>query len=166
MRDEKVIIPQAVVPYLLHGLKATPAVLETLLRGVTDAEADRRPDPERFTIREVTAHLADWEPVWLERMERMRSEESPLLQGYDEGQWAIDHNYAQADVAEQAALFRSGRERLIAFLESLDPDEWARTGRHTQWGTLRIYDLAAQVLGHDGYHTRQIIEWRSGGDRR
>ena len=33
--------------------------------------ADRKPDPERFTIREVVAHMADWEGVWLERARRV-----------------------------------------------------------------------------------------------
>jgi hypothetical protein len=39
------------------------------------------------------------------------------------------------------------------------PQEWERTGRHTQWGTLSIEGLATLILGHDGYHTHQIAEW-------
>ena len=43
------------------------------------------------------AHLADWELVFQQRLTRMRSEDNPMRPGYDVGQWAIDHGYAQTD---------------------------------------------------------------------
>ena len=145
--------------YMMHGLAGVPAVIESLLDGATEADFDRRPDPERFTIREVMGHLADWEGVWLERAKRMAQEDNPHLQGYDEGQWAIDNDYAHMDVAEQVARFRSGREAMVSFLKSLPPEAWGRTCTHDEWGSSSIEAMAVLVLGHDGYHTSQIAEW-------
>jgi uncharacterized damage-inducible protein DinB len=157
------MLPEQVRQYLLHGLAATPIVLEKLLREATPADYDRRPDPERFTLREVVAHLADWEPVWMERLEKIRSEENPILPSYDEGQWAIDHDYARADVAGRLARFREGRARVIRHLEGLSPEQWERTGQHTQWGALTVATLMMLILGHDGYHLRQTAEWLDAG---
>jgi uncharacterized damage-inducible protein DinB len=153
------MLPDQARRYLLHGLAATPVVVDRLLRDAEPADYDRRPDPERFTLREVIAHLADWEPIWLERLQKIRTENQPTLPSYDEGQMAIDHDYAHADVGEQQARFREGRARLLQFLQELSPAEWERSGLHTQWGALSIETLAVLVHGHDGYHLRQIAEW-------
>jgi hypothetical protein len=131
--------PDPVRRYLLHGLAATPVVIDRLLRDAAPGDYDRRPDPERFTLREVLAHLADWEPIWLERLEKIRSEARPALPSYDEGQLAIDRDYAHADPARQRACFREGRTRLLQFLEELASDDWERTGRHSQWGILAFW---------------------------
>lgn len=153
------MLPEKARYYLMHGLTATPVVIDRLMQDATSEDYDRRPDPERFTLREVLAHLADWEGVWMERMQRMRDEDRPFLPGYDEGQWAIDHNYAEADVAEQLARFREGRQKMLAFLRDLTSEQWDRPGQHGEVGAITIASLAVLVAGHDGYHTRQIIEW-------
>jgi uncharacterized damage-inducible protein DinB len=157
------LLPEGARSYLLHGLEATPVLIERLLREATTADYDRRPDPERFTLREVMAHLPDWEPVWLERLQKIHAEDHPVLKGYDEGQWAIDHDYAHADVSDRQARFRNGRARLVKFLLELPPEAWEQTGQHSQWGPLSIAALATLVLGHDGYHLRQISEWLDAG---
>src|SRR6185369_15230445 len=145
--------------YVMQGLAGAPYVIDRLLQGAASDEFDKRPDPERFTIREVMGHLADWEGVWLERLIRIRDEDNPYLPGYDEGQWAIDHDYAHMDVREQQSRFRDGREKLVSALKGLTPEQWERTASHGEWGSITVEAMAALVLGHDGYHTRQIADW-------
>lgn len=69
--------------YLLNALEATPEVFERLLRNLSEAEADFRPDAARFSIREVMAHLADWDAIFLERLQRTRDEHEPVLPDID-----------------------------------------------------------------------------------
>lgn len=146
--------------YVLNGLEAAPLLLETLAAGLTDDEADRRPDPERFTLREVLSHLADWEAIWRERITRIVQEDNPHLPDYDEGKFAVEGDYAHRDVAEQLATFRAGREALVAFLRGLEPADWERPGLREVVGPVTIDDLATMMVGHDGYHYRQLIEFR------
>ena len=62
------LVPIALVftDYLLSALEGAPDVIAALLDGVPpdDALWDRRPDPERFSLREIVAHLADWDGVY------------------------------------------------------------------------------------------------------
>lgn len=146
--------------YVLHALEAGPVLVEALTAGLTDAEADRRPDPERFTLREVLCHLADWEPIWLERVSRIARESNPQLPSIDEGQMAIANDYAHQDLATQIARYRAGRENLIAFLRALSPADWERSGIRDELGDVTIDDIATFVIGHDGYHYRQLVEFR------
>lgn len=147
--------------YLFTALDSGPVLVAALLSGLTEKEADRRPDPNRFTIREILAHLADWDPVFFGRMQRTCAEDHPTLPGYDEGQWAIDHKYTQSDWREQLALFTARRQELTAFLRSRAAEDWARTADRPEIGILTLEAQAVLIPLHDSYHLRQIAEWRA-----
>ena len=144
--------------YVASGLAASPAILHELLKDLSPAQADSRPDPERFTIREAVAHLADWEVIWRGRIERILTETEPMLENLDEGEIAIQNRYHETDVAEQAARFARERAGLVETLRSLAPEQWERIGRHSSWNGITVDGFAALVLGHDGYHHQQVIE--------
>src|SRR5437764_548687 len=112
--------------YLTTALAGTPDVLEALLKNQAsdDPVWDFRPDPDRFTLREMVAHLADWEPIFMERFQRTRSETEPRLPDYDEGKIAIERDYAHSDPIANLARFRAGRASLVTFLQSLDDADW------------------------------------------
>lgn len=157
------MLPSYVRNYVIAALQGAPDVLETLLAGLApdDSGWDRRPDPDRFTLREIVAHLADWEPIFLDRMARTRTEHEPVLEGYDEVQLAIDRDYAHSDPVESLRRFREGRAQMVAFLETLTPDEWERAGNRPEVGLLSLETQCVLVAGHDGYHNHQVVQWRS-----
>lgn len=147
--------------YLLGALEGSPAVLARLLDGITDEEADRRPDPERFTIREAVAHLADWEPVFQERLRRTKAENEPTLAVIDEGRLAIDHDYAHSNLAEQLALFAERRRETCAFVADFSPEDWQRTASRPNVGIVTMESLVTLIPLHDAYHLRQVAQWRN-----
>ena len=146
--------------YILSGLRATPQVYTKHLEGITEKEADRRPDADRFNIREALAHMADWDEIFRTRGERIRDEEVPLLPGYDEGQLALERNYAAVPIAESLERFIASRAALLAFFESLTPEQWKRHGNRDEIGMIDLSDLSVMILGHDGYHAEQFIRYR------
>ncbi|MBV9868505.1 MAG: DinB family protein [Abitibacteriaceae bacterium] len=146
--------------YLFTALEAAPDLFDHLLKGLTEAEADRRPDPERFTIREIMAHLADWDAVFLARMTRVRDEDEPTIEGYDEGQRAIDLYYDRTDPTEQSRLFRERRVQLVKFLRSLEAADWQRACLRPEIGRLTFEGMALLVPLHDTYHLEQVAAWR------
>ncbi len=155
------MLPEKLHRYLLIDLESAPDVLAKLLEEVTGAEWDRRPDPERFTLREVMAHLADWEAILLGRLVQTRDQDKALLQGLDEGQVAVDNNYAHSDPMESLARYRAGRTDTVAFLRALSSEQWARRANHTELGPITTEGQAALIAFHDGYHRQQVVEWLS-----
>lgn len=154
------MLPERVRHYLLIDLESGPEVLARLLADVTDPDVyDRRPDPDRFTLREMLAHLADWEAVFLMRLTQTRDEENATLQGLDEGQVALDHDYAHSDPSECLARYQEGRVRIVAFLRALTPEQWKRVGIHTEVGPITMEDQAVLITAHDGYHRQQAVQW-------
>src|SRR3569833_1407281 len=112
--------------YLLIGLSATPDVLEALVERIDPADKvwGYTPDPDRFTLREIVAHLADWDGIFLERIIRTRDEDEPQIEDMDEGQVAIDNDYVNSDPFESMRRFRASREILVQTLRDLDPTHW------------------------------------------
>lgn len=156
------MLPKKVFQYLLIDLESAPDVLTALLKTVTDASTwDRRPDPDRFSLREMVAHLADWEGVFLGRLKQTWDEENAILQGLDEGQIAIDHDYAHADPQECLARYREGRTQMVAFLRELSPEQRERIGTHTEVGAISIEAQAVLIAAHDGYHRQQAVSYAS-----
>ena len=151
------MLPEKLHRYLLIDLESAPDVLAKLLDGVSGPTWDQRPDPERFTLREVAAHLADWEQVFLGRLVQTRDHDNALLQGLDEGQVAIDHDYTHADPAECLARYGASRAKTVAFLRALSPEQWARSATHTELGPITLEAQAALIAFHDGYHRQQAV---------
>ena len=153
--------PKPARNYLLKALAGNPAVLKRILGNIpADSPVwDSKPDPERFSLKEVLAHLADWEPIWKERFERLRDENHPFLQSIDEGELAITNNYAEQDPLANLARFAEGRVALVKVLETLTDTDWEQTGNREFVGPLTTQMLACLVLSHDGYHLHQAVEW-------
>ena len=146
--------------YLLGALEATPEVLAHLLRGLGDEEADFRPDADRFTLREAVAHLADWDAIFLSRLERTRDEDEPFLPDIDEGRLAIEHGYAKLDAREQLQVLVERRARIVAFASEFLPSQWERRCEQERVGRMTLEGLATLIALHDAYHLRQAAQWR------
>ena len=102
------MLPAPVRKYLLISLASSPEVLEALTEGLSanDPQWDVRPYSDRFTLREVVAHLADWEPIHLERIQRILAEDEPTLPDIDEEQIAIEHDYASQEIGRASCRER------------------------------------------------------------
>ena len=112
----------------------------------------------RVTLREVPAHLADWDGVFQQRLQQTLAEDSPERLGLDPEQLAIDRDHAHADTGERLTRFRQGRHELRALLRDLTPAQWDRVGTHTQVGPLSLETQAVMIASHDDYHLLQIPE--------
>lgn len=145
--------------YLLKGLELTPALVENVVKSVSPDRYDEKIDPERFSFREAVAHLADWETVNLERIRRTVEEPGSTVSGLDEGQRAVDNDYASLDPVSQTAVFAANRKSTLAYLRSVDEEDWEKISFHSERGRQTLYELATSILGHDVVHAEQFSQY-------
>ena len=147
----------------MTALAGTTDVLDGLLGlvGPHGAPCDWRPDADRFTLREVLAHLVDYEAVWMERIRRTREEDRPELMSVDRERLAVDSDYAHSDTAVSRTAFRQRRAALVEYLKGLSPEDWQRVGYWAgpSGGPLTLEEQAGFVGIHDGYHLQQAAQW-------
>jgi hypothetical protein len=145
--------------YLLLTLELGPRVIRRLLDQLPGGRLDQRLHPDRFTPREVVAHLADWEPITRERIRTALTAPGTEVPAYDEGQMAVDHRYEESDPWEQAERFARERQVTAELLRGLPPEDWGRSVHHPERGPQSVEDLANLLLGHDLYHIEQLTEY-------
>jgi hypothetical protein len=144
-------------PYLIPGLRSGPVVVRVLVTRLPEGVLDLPTAPERFTPREIVAHLADWEPILLERMRACAQDPGTAILTYDEGQMAEEKRYRDWEVEEALENWERDRAATADFLQNLPADTFAGGyGDHPQWGRLTLSDQANMLLGHDLYHVEQL----------
>jgi hypothetical protein len=142
---------------MLEALKATPEILSGLVAGKSaDQVHNKRGGDEGWSVVEVLCHLRDAEEISIQRMEAMRDQDNPSITSYDQEALAREHNYQKTELLPALAGFTAYRERLLAVLSSLTPEQWERTGRHTEIGQITIFAYAIHKASHDAIHCAQI----------
>ncbi|MEI7986873.1 MAG: DinB family protein [Armatimonadota bacterium] len=146
-------------PYLFKGLAAGPTVVRRIVSQVPPSKYDSVSDPDRFTLREAVAHVADWDSIDLDRIKQIIEDPGCTITPFDETERSIEQNYTSTEVMDQLDLYTSRRTTLIAFLESLAPEAWNVQGFHPEKGILTVYDMANLVLAHDTYHIEHFTQF-------
>lgn len=116
---------------------------------------DRRPAPGEWTAREVVHHLADSEMTSAIRLRRLLAEESPIIQRYDEKAFAQRLHYDRPVDADLDAM-EAARRSSLELIESLDDDEWGRSGTHEESGPYSVEAWLAIYADHTYDHAEQI----------
>ena len=134
------------------------AVAEALLK-ITPEELDARPGPGRWTAREIIHHLADSEMTSAVRLRRLLAEDRPLIQGYDQDEFARKLHYDRPHEAS-LELFKYVRLSTAELLDCLQPAEWTREGTHSESGRYTVDTWLKIYAEHAHKHARQIREAR------
>jgi len=135
---------------------AAPAKLASLVAGLSEEQLARRPGPERWSIQEVVAHLADDELVGGYRLRMILSSPGTAIQAFDQDVWARTGRYETKDAGSSLELFRVLREANLALLHSLSAEQWDMFGVHAERGVESVRDIAMYFAGHDINHFQQI----------
>jgi uncharacterized damage-inducible protein DinB len=161
------MLPTPAAHYLTNAFDHAPAALSALLDHLREDSSvwDTRPAQDRFSLREIVAHLADWDDIWRERFGRTLDEDAPLLLRPDLDQRATERGYATADGVDCLARLRESRAALTDFLRALPEDAWTRTAALDRMGEIPLHVLVALAVSHDSYHVRQVAEWLAAARR-
>jgi hypothetical protein len=146
-------------PYLYPGLRLGPMAIERIVQKIDASRYDQRTDPDRFSLREAVAHLADWEPILLGRMKMAVDAPGSTISGIDEGQRSIAQGYNSKDPVQEALRYRELREETIRFLQARSPEDWSKTVIHSERGLQTLEDQASLLLGHDHYHLEHLTQY-------
>jgi hypothetical protein len=136
--------------------QAAPGKLALLLKDKTGKQLMRRPAPDKWSVAEIVAHLADAELAISWRIRQILSKNAVPIQAYDQDVWAKTFDYAHRDPRQSLASFRALREANIALLKSVPRKLWNNYGVHEERGNESVSHLVRMVAGHDLNHLQQV----------
>jgi hypothetical protein len=130
--------------------------LTRLIKGIAPARLRKRPAPDKWSVAEILAHLADVEIVIGWRMRSILGNPGTPVQAYDQNAWVIAGHYEKRDPRKSIELHRVVREANLALLKSLSPEQWKHYGQHAERGQESIEHIVRMIAGHDVNHIHQI----------
>jgi hypothetical protein len=135
---------------------ATAKKLERLIKGVPASKLRKRPAPDKWSVSEVLAHLADSEVVIAFRLRSVLGGPGAAVTAVDQDAWATSGHYEKRNPRESVELFHAVRDANLALLKSITPAQWKHHGIHSERGPETIEDMVRMYAGHDINHIQQI----------
>ncbi|MGA3318920.1 MAG: DinB family protein [Candidatus Korobacteraceae bacterium] len=135
---------------------ATPRKLERLIKGVSLSKLRKRPAPDKWSVVEILAHLADTEIVGGFRIRMILGAPGTPIAAFNQDAWVTSGHYGKRDPRKSLGQFQVSREANLALLKSITPEQWKHHGIHSERGVETVEHIVRMFAGHDLNHIRQI----------
>lgn len=144
----------------LDDIARTPENLRTAVQGLSDSQLDTPYRPGGWTVRQVVHHLPDSHLNSYVRFKLALTEDDPTIKPYAEDRWAELADTKTTPVAVSLTLLDSLHYRWVRLLRSLTADDWKRTFRHPELGSVTLEKTLALYAWHGKHHVTQITSLR------
>ena len=136
--------------------KETAKKLEKLIKPLNKKQLTKRPAPDKWSIAEILAHLADTELVAGWRMRLIMGSNGAPVHAFDQDAWAKTFDYSGRDPRRSLEVFRVLRENNLELLNSVPKSLWENYGMHQERGKETIAHIVRMFAGHDLNHLGQV----------
>src|SRR5262249_52214516 len=106
--------------------RESPALLSRLIDGVSPDALTYRPAPEKWSVCEILAHMAEDELSSTWRYRQMIEHDGIALASFDQDLWARLGDYSSWTAEDALHMFRLLREANLRLFAGLTPAEWER----------------------------------------
>lgn len=141
---------------LLKEYEQGADLLRAALNQVEEPELRLHPVPGKWSIQQVVCHLADFEPIYADRIKRVLVEDNPTLFGGDPDVFAAGLHYDQRSVPEELDLIVTVRKQIARILRHTDVEDFQRTGVHSESGPLTLETLLERITRHIPHHLKFV----------
>jgi hypothetical protein len=135
---------------------STTKRLERLVKGVPASKLRKRPAPDKWSVAEIVAHLADTEIVGSWRIRAILGAPGTAIQAFDQDVWVVAGHYGKRDPRKCIEQFRVLRDANLALFKTLAPEQWQYHGMHAERGQETVEHIVRLFAGHDLNHLQQI----------
>jgi hypothetical protein len=145
---------------LYQELQHSTEMIRALLSGITQEQAQVKPNPESWSILEVICHLYDEEREdFREHVEFILHRQNEEWHAIDPQAWVTERKYNEQDFTEMQERFFAERYHSLEWLMEMSNQNWD-TLYTSQYGSTTAVEMFACWVAHDNLHLRQLVELR------
>jgi uncharacterized damage-inducible protein DinB len=144
----------------LDEIAKTPVNLRAAVQGLSDAQIDTPYRPGGWTVRQVVHHVPDSHLNSYVRFKLALTEDAPTIKPYAEDRWAELADSKATPIEVSLTLLDSLHDRWVRLLRSLTPEQWKRTFRHPDLGSMTLEKTLALYAWHGRHHVAHVTELR------
>jgi uncharacterized damage-inducible protein DinB len=142
---------------LLQHLQDIIAETEVMLLPLSEEQLLYRYAEGKWTIKDITLHLADCERVIIYRAMRIARADKTNLPGFDENMFVVNANANTRNIKNILDELVAYRTASLAFISSLDEESLNRCGTANNF-TLTAHLLVNHLYGHHRHHLNILKE--------
>jgi len=136
-------------------LSSQPDELRALLQSVSDSQANARPAPGEWSVKEVIGHLCDSERVFAYRAMRIARSDATPLPGFEQDDYVQATDFNRRTLSDLLDEFASQRRANVLCFQPLTDTETARRGTASN-ATVSVRALLYILAGHVMHHIESL----------
>ena len=141
----------------MDAAEKSPKEIAAAVSGLPDKILRYKPSPEKWSILEILAHLADVEILYAYRIRQMLADKKPVIAPIDQDDWARNLGYMESVPAELVALYGLNRHHNLRLLRRLKPADLEKAAFHPEHKKdVTVAEMVERMGGHGANHLQQI----------
>jgi uncharacterized damage-inducible protein DinB len=141
----------------LKTFELLPSIIEAYFGNIPEAILDRRRSDSSWTIREHLYHIVGVQEMLLGRMQKIKSEENPVIQPYFPDK-ETDGSALYASVQKAFEQYHRLRRSQLLLAGQLDDTELGREAKHREYTNYNLAILINHMIFHEYWHMYRIEE--------
>ncbi len=128
-----------------------------LLENFSDEDASAKPQPEKWSKKEILGHLIDSAGNNQQKFVRTMAERKSDFVGYQQNHWIDAQNYNAANWSDLINLWRFFNLHLAHIIENVNPDLLANEITIENAGSFTLEFIMTDYVEHLKHHLNQIL---------
>jgi len=151
----------------LEAAEKSPKQIAAAVSGLPEKTLRYKPAPNKWSILEILAHLADMEILYAYRIRQMLADKKPVIAPIDQDDWARNLGYMETPPAELVALYGLNRHHNLRLLRRLKPGDLDKGAFPPEYKkTVTVAEMVERMGGHGANHLEQIERLKKEADER
>jgi len=145
---------------LYQELTQSAEMIRALLAGISQEEAQVKPNQDSWSILEVICHLYDEEREdFREHLDFILHRQNEEWHTIDPQLWVTERKYNEKNLAEMQGMFFDERKKSLEWLKTISTANM-ETQYTSEFGSMKAGEMFASWVAHDNLHIRQLVELR------
>ena len=142
---------------LLDMAEKNPEQVARAVMGLPAKVLQYKPSPDKWSVQEILAHLADSELVYGYRLRQAIADKEPTFAPIDQDAWAANLGYMEPTPPELIALYSLLRRANLRVLRRLKPADLEKGGFHPEHKRkVTVGEIVQMMAKHGPNHLDQI----------
>ena len=146
---------------LVQRLRDQADDVRRLVAGLDEESLAKRTVADKWSLKELVAHVLKVQRVFSERLETMLAQDNPTMVSYSADNDPGFEKMAARPGEETVAAYLAERERHVDRLEDLSPPEWHRVATHPDFPHYDVHFQTDYLAHHEAHHIYQMLQRRT-----
>ena len=143
--------------HIIESAEKDPKKIAAAVSGLPDGILRYKPSPEKWSILEMLAHLADMEILYAYRMRQILADKNPTIAPINQDDWAKNLGYMEEKAPELVAAFGLMRHHNLNLLRRVKVEDLDKSAFHPELNRkVTLAEMVGMLARHGPNHLEQI----------